>query len=312
MIIWGFGTAAIDIRIKTADYGEAYRDKLLAQNTQWMAGGSTANTLAQVCRLGGKAAWLGRLGTDRIGEMILASLEREGICTEHVILEKNSISPFNLAVYAGGEMRRVGGWLLPNCLSCLSVPQLEVLARSISKGDYLLIEVGEPEIEACIYLAETARNAGATVVLDVDLDPLRQLGSATRQIKELFSLCHVLMPNIDSMITMYPDAGAEEVMSALAAEHHCTVILSLGRLGAAYLAPPDSFARVPAVDVPVTDTVGAGDAFHGGVIYGLSLGLNIKEAVILGNVCGAHNCRTFSARDGMASRSDLKQYNFDL
>ncbi|MBQ4298376.1 MAG: carbohydrate kinase, partial [Clostridia bacterium] len=70
--VYGFGTAAVDFRIRTADFGDLYKDKLLAQTCAEMGGGALANFLSQVSRLGGRTAFLGKLGRDPMGEKIVS------------------------------------------------------------------------------------------------------------------------------------------------------------------------------------------------------------------------------------------------
>ena len=70
-VVYGFGSAAVDFRIRTADYGDLYKDKLLAQTWAEMGGGAVANFLSQVSRLGVKTSFLGKLGNDVIGKRII-------------------------------------------------------------------------------------------------------------------------------------------------------------------------------------------------------------------------------------------------
>ena len=135
--VWGFGTAAIDIRIRTAEYGELYKDKLLAQESVWMGGGSTANFLVQTARLGQSVGWLGKLGRDPIGIKIKTMLENEAVNCKNIIFDEKLISPFNLAVYAGENRRRVGGFLLPNSMDMINEDDIRVLTGVLSEGDYV-------------------------------------------------------------------------------------------------------------------------------------------------------------------------------
>ena len=96
-VIFGFGSAALDFRIRTADLGPEYRAKLLARETALLGGGAVANALVQVSRLGGDAAFLGKLGGDWIGERIVAGLESEGVDCSATIMDPMECSPFNVA-----------------------------------------------------------------------------------------------------------------------------------------------------------------------------------------------------------------------
>jgi sugar/nucleoside kinase (ribokinase family) len=304
--IWGFGSAAIDLRIRTADFGESYRDKLLARETRWLGGGSTANTLVQVARLGGSAGWLGKLGTDSIGKAIEDSLSTEGIDLAALIRDPAALSPFNLAAYAGAGRRRIGGFLMPNCLGDIGWQDLEHFITFISPGDWLLIEVGEIPLPVCSRFAGMACQAGAKVVVDVDLDPVAQCGSTPDEVSRLFSHCDLLMPNHQSMQSLYPGIDGSGLLDVLHERYGTCVIVSEGAEGSRAVDSEGRHIHIPAPKVEVVDTVGAGDAFHGGVIFGLSQGRDLEQSIRMGTICGAHNCTCFGAREGMIRKEELR------
>ena len=308
--IWGFGTAAVDIRIKTADYGKDYTEKLLAQESKWFGGGSTSNFLVQAVRLGGEAGWLGNLGVDKIGSAVRGMLEGEGIDCGSVIVNNDAISPFNVAIYAGDAMRRVGGFLLPNCMRTFTQQDLAALCGKIAPDDWVLIEVGEIPVPVCTQMAKMVGEKGAHIVVDVDLDPIKQCGAAPEDVAALFAACEYIMPNLSAMRSLYPSGNAEEIAKALYDTYRRTVIVSMGEAGSALYDRRGIFAMIQSVKVDAVDTVGAGDAFHGGVVFGLSKQLPVERAMLLGNICGAHNCKTFGARDGMLRREELADYKF--
>jgi sugar/nucleoside kinase (ribokinase family) len=306
--IWGFGSAAIDLRISTAEFGEGYRDKLLARQTRWLGGGSTANTLVQVARLGSQAGWLGKLGTDSIGKAIEDSLSTEGVDLAALIRDPTALSPFNLAAYAGAGRRRIGGFLMPNCLGDIGGQDLDHFITFISPGDWLLIEVGEIPLPVCSIFAGMACQSGARVVMDVDLDPVAQCGSTKDEVSDLFSHCELLMPNHQSMQSLYPGIDGSGLLDLLHERHGTAVIVSEGAEGSKAIDSTGKHFHVPAISVDVVDTVGAGDAFHGGVILGLSQGRSFEQSIELGTICGAHNCKSFGAREGMIRKEELQVF----
>jgi len=308
--IWGFGTAAIDIRLKTAEYGEQYKDKLLAQESVWMGGGSTSNFLVQAARLGCETGWFGKLGEDAVGAAIQEMLKAEKVDLSATVISPDLISPFNVAVYAGEHRRRIGGFLLPNAMAQINDADIERYVSALEEGDCVLVEVGEIPLETCISFCRAAKAKGAVLVLDVDLDPIKQCGGSIEQTKALFAAVDYLMPNINSLKTMYPELEANEVTGALAKEYGCVTISTLGDKGAAWAAGDGVAHTVPGLVIEPLDTVGAGDAFHGGFVAGLGMGLDVEKAVMLGNVCGAHNCLTFGARNGMIYKEELEKYGF--
>lgn len=297
--LWGFGTAAVDFRIITADYGENYRDKLVAQQTYSLGGGAAANCLVQAARLGGKVGWIGKLGQDKIGKQIIKLLSDEGIDCSNAVFSDEEISPFNVAVYAGKNRRRVGGFLLPNSLATLTSDEIEVFSLAMQSGDWLMIEIGEIPVKHCIELARIAKVRGVKVALDVDLDPVFQCNASAKDVEILFSLADLLIPNINSLKSMYDIKEPEILCETLFSRYNVPVVITAGDKGAYYIEDDGVLCHEKALSVQVTDTVGAGDAFHGGLLFALTCNKPLSEAVRMGTATAAVNCTVFGAREGM-------------
>jgi sulfofructose kinase len=306
--IYGFGTATIDFRLITAELGEAYREKLLAQQTLAMGGGAVANCLCQISRLGGSASWLGKLGQDWIGTKIVALLEEEGVDCTHICYDSACCSPFNIAAYAGERRRRIGGFLIPNSLGELNAEDIERFAAPMKTGDWLVVEVGETRIDDILHLVSLAQAKGIRIAVDVDLDPIVQCAMDTAKIEKLFVMAGLLMPNRAAMQTLFPEENARELVQALSTRYACDIVVTAGADGCFFQNKNmDEPQRQPAFPTQAVDTVGAGDAFHGGLLFGLSQKFSLEKSVKLASFCGAYNCRTFGARAGMLQKEQLQQ-----
>jgi sugar/nucleoside kinase (ribokinase family) len=311
MTLFGLGTATLDLRISTADLGPEYRAKLLARSTETFGGGAAANALYQAALLGARTEWLGRLGRDTLGTMIADDLRTHRIGTTHVVRTAGALSPFNLAVYAGEHQRRIGGFLLPNCLADLRGDEVERFAGAVGPDDWVLVEVGEIPLpivlDFCTAVKEAA-DGGASIVLDVDLDPLAQCVGGTRELmKKLFTIVDYVLPNRDAMTTLYQGLDAAALTATIAADSGTPVATTAGPDGCYYTDEHGEVKHAPSVRVDVVDAVGAGDAFHGGFVWSLMTGGTPSEAVHTGCLCGAANCRAFGARTGMVDAASLEQ-----
>jgi sugar/nucleoside kinase (ribokinase family) len=302
--VFGFGSAAVDFRIQTAAFVAEYRDKRLAQKTELIGGGAVANALVQVARLGGKAHWLGKLGDDFIGGVILRSLDAEGVDCTGVLVDETVCSPFNLAVYTGDCKTRFGGFLLPNSLASLTDGELRRLASFIEAGDYVLVEIGEVPLDICMRFISLAKQRRAVVALDVDLDPVFQCQGSSSEVTSLFSMVDLLMPNCHSLNSIYPGRAPSELVINLWTDFGKTAIVSAAEFGVFYNIGSEVYHQ-SSFDTQVVDTVGAGDALHGGVTFALSAGFSLPEAVRLGARCGAMACSAAGARGGMPTAEAL-------
>ena len=306
--LFGLGTATLDFRITTADLGADYRAKLLARETLVLGGGAIANSLHQAAILGTSTQWLGRLGKDSVGRRIMSDLTDCRVAADLVVLDDEGISPFNVAVYAGENRRRVGGFLLPNCLAEIAEADIDYWCQAFRAGDWCLVEIGEIPLPRVLAFCRRIRDLEVRVVLDVDLDPILQCkGGSPELVADLVGCCDILLPNYEAMQSLYPNLGPEEMTGGIHQDYGCSVALTAGPAGCFYTDRGSVTRRKPP-DVEVVDTVGAGDAFHGGFVWALMNGAGLSEAVDTGNACGAANCRVFGAREGMLDADALEAF----
>jgi sulfofructose kinase len=308
-MLFGLGTATIDLRIGTADFGPEYRAKLLARTTRMLGGGAAANALHQAALLGASTEWLGRLGRDTIGRIILEDLKAARVGTSRVVAVDGALSPFNLAVYAGPANRRVGGFLLPNCLADVTQSDMDLWAAAPKGGDWCLVEAGEIPLPIVLEFCTRVRRSGVHVLLDIDLDPVAQcVGGSRRLVEDLMRSADYVLPNRDAMAGLYPGLDAKELTEAIRRDCGRPVVTTAGSDGCYCAAAEGSIVHVEAPTVEVVDTVGAGDAFHGAFAWALMDGQTFVEAVHAGSLCGAANCTAFGARAGMLDRRGYEEF----
>ena len=72
------------------------------------------------------------------------------------------------------------------------------------------------------------------------------------------------------------------------------------------LAEPAGEVRVPGFAVSPVDTVGAGDAFNGGLAALLAAGAPIEEALLVANAAGALTCTRRGAVDALPTRAEVE------
>jgi sugar/nucleoside kinase (ribokinase family) len=304
----GFGTATLDYRIRTADLGIDYTEKLLARDVDVFGGGATANCLVQASRLGADAVWLGKLGRDGLAETIVGQLEAEGIDCSRVLYDPSTGSPFNLAVYAGQQRRRVGGYLLANSLACLTDKDINVLASAVSPEDWVIVEIGEIPLESVLLFCRQAKDRGARLAVDVDLDPVRQCGADQAVVEEIFGLQDLIMANRQALGSVYTADTAQELVRILRRTSAAKIAVTAGADGCYFAPYGRAVGHLAAIPVQVVDPVGAGDAFHGGLLYALATGQVFEQALDIGTRCAALNCLVFGAREGMPNLADLERF----
>ena len=168
----------------------------------------------------------------------------------------------------------------------------------IAESD-VVMTVLEVPTSAAARAMELGRKHGKTTILNPA--PARALPTS------IFGSVDYLTPN-ESELRILLDLPADDPRSSreLAAELRRrgvrNVVTTLGRDGAMILTDTLD-VRVPAIEVEVTDTTGAGDAFNSGFCVALAEGRDLVEAVRFGVVCGGLACTRLGVIPSLPDRA---------
>ena len=287
-------------------------------------GGCPTNISVGTRRLGLRPALLTAVGEDQVGNFILHFLRREGIETRFIPRKPGRRSS---AVVLGIEPpdRFPLTYYRDNCAD-IALTIDDALSAPLADCRALLITgtglSKEPSRSATLFAAESARQAGASVVLDIDYRPdqwdeQRAFGVTLRSALRLVDI--VIGTEDEINAAMLADSAQvsiahSQVSDARVLGDSDAAILQILRLGPRVLAQKrgESGSRihlaqsdydvqridVPGFTVEVQNILGAGDAFASGFLYGFVKGWNWYQAARLGNACGAilvtkHGCANF-------------------
>jgi sugar/nucleoside kinase (ribokinase family) len=272
-------------------------EKINVARTEIHAGGVTGNNLTQVARLGASAGWLGLIGDDESGRLITKAFAEDGLDLSGVETIKGEQSTFTwIPVDARGE-RCI--YMFPNVNGRLSAEQVRSrFAPHIKSAKHFHTEASQlplPPIQAGM---QVAREAGLRVIFDLDVAPSyfahAKLGSEKNLISAL-QLVDVLKPCKAAAREITGETDYEKMAVKLLALGPKVVAVTMGADGA-LIASAGKMAYVPAFKVKVVDTTGAGDAFMGGLSYGLLQGWDHRRVGLFANACAAICCTKVGAR----------------
>jgi sugar/nucleoside kinase (ribokinase family) len=202
--------------------------------------------------------------------------------------------------------------MFPNVLVRLSESDVtESHAAYIAQARVLHTEICALPLAPVARAMEIAREAGVTTVFDLDVSPrhfIEEAGLGTRQMLEhVLSLTDVLVPcKAAALELLEEDGDLIESAGRLLRYGPQAVVITLGAEGSLYVDRDRSFTT-RGFPVGAVDTTGAGDAFHGGLIYGLLQGMKMEGACELANACGAYCCTGLGARH-MATLSEIRVF----
>ncbi len=295
----GFGLNAVDQLIVVPEY-PAFDAKMRLIEHKQSAGGQTATAMVALQRLGLATSYAGRFGSDALGHFGLASLENEGVNLEFAEVVEGARNQMAFIIIDARNGERTIIWDRDERLTYK--PDEAPIALA-SQGKVLHMDAHDPP--ACARLARGARETGTIVSADID---------------NIYEGLPELLPSIDVLITSreFPHrlTGIKDEHASLVelkARYGCALVgMTMGRRGAMIYCD-SQFLESPAYEVPggCRDTTGAGDAFHGGFLFGLLSGEDIEMSLKLANATAALKCRALGARTSLPTLDELKSFLTD-
>jgi 2-dehydro-3-deoxygluconokinase len=277
-------------------------------------GGSESNVAIGAARLGQSAAWIGRVGNDEFGQMILATLRREGVDVTAAVTDPSAPTAIMLKERRTAEIARVsyyrkdyaGSRLRPEDLDGELIGSARVLhVTGITLG------LGTTARDAAYAAVETARARGVLVSFDFNYrTALWSREEAASEFRAMSSLADLIFAGEDELAIVDRAAGTVDAARELAGENR-QVVIKRGKLGAICVTR-DAIHEQPAFAVRAVDSVGAGDAFVAGYLTGLLAGADITERLSQACAAGAFAVTVVGDWEGAPSRDDLALLTFDV
>jgi len=281
------GSAALDIygsleRLPSAD------ETVYVEETGRYAGGMGANVASALARLKIPVAFVGKIGNDSIGRVLLNNLVKNGVDVSNVtIAALRSLRTLILQDNKGGR------WLM-----ALGSAESAISIAKPSEMDWNLVDksqvvyIGEVFVEMASTIANYAKNKKKTVVYRPGLPYLR---FGVEKLQDVLEHVGVFIMN-DVGWNALQEASKSSLKSPaeLLKCGPSTVIITKGEEGCSVYVSKNSYAMpIPASlrgRFKIVDTTGAGDSFSAGLIKGLLEGWELKKAISFGQAVAYVKC----------------------
>ncbi len=259
-------TALGEVLIDFTPYGTSEGGQALFEQNP---GGAPANVLAAVARLGGTAAFIGKVGDDMHGKLLKETLEKEGIDVTGLIEDPDYFTTLAFVSLKNGERsfsfaRKPGA---DTQLRKEEVP-MEVLQNTKIFHCGSLSLTDEPARSATIYAVEEAKKAGALISYDPNYRPLLWSSEeeAKKYMRSMIPYADIMKISDEETALLTDHEDPREAADALLAQGVGCVVVTLGGDGA-LLKTGKIEVQEKGRECAVVDTTGAGDSFWGGLLY---------------------------------------------
>lgn len=250
--------------------GETVFDILFKNNqpVKAMPGGSVFNSIISLGRIGIGASFVSEVGDDRVGHLILSHLRDSGVDASAVCCFQGGKSPLALAFL---NERNDAEYLF---YKDYPSNRLEVDFPKIEPGDVVLYGsyfVLNPVLRAKTKaFLEYAHESGALLFYDINFrqNHVNERIKLAEAIIENLEFADIVRGSADDFRHLYEMTDAEKIYKEKI-KFYCPSFIFTSGDGEVKLFTKDAVSSYPVKKVNVVSTVGAGDNFNAGVVYGL-------------------------------------------
>jgi len=263
-------------------------------------GGSACIFACQTSKLGLKTAGIGSIGADSFGQFMVECWKKDGVDTSH-IRSNDAKTALTLCLNKTGGDRSILTYMgAMDTVQGSWIEELLPQTKHLHICSYYLLKSLQSQYPAIL---RKAKELGVTVSLDTNWDPDKVWDGG---IKEILPYVDIFLPNENELMLI---TGKNNVEDALryAGEMVPTIAVKCGEDGA-YAYCKGTIYKHDAMKITVADTVGAGDSFNGGFIYGFLSGLSMDECLKAGTTCGSLNASKSGGTAGQPNLEMLKKY----
>lgn len=270
-------------------------ESLIAHSFETQPGGKGGNQAVAAARMGAGVSIIGKVGSDRFGEILKEKLDLAGVDTGGICVAAGVGTGVAVPIVLDDGENAI--LAIPQANLALSPADVEACRSRIESAAMLLVQF-EVGMEATLAAARIARAASVPLMLN----PAPLAPHPT----ELLALPAIVVANALEAATLAPSAAGvhRDELRLLAPPGGCSVV-TLGAAGAVAF-DGSAIAGVAPFSVRSVDSVGAGDAFCGVLAVALSEGTPLFEAVRFANAAGALATTRRGAQAALPHRHEVE------
>jgi ribokinase len=294
----GFGALNVDRLFKVNRIAAAEEESFVVDYSE-TCGGSAANTIVGLARLGCTVGFIGKVASDAEGKKMVNDFRRERVNTEGVTVAKKGRSG-KVIGFVGRRGERAL-YVDAGVNDEIDLDEIDSSYVSNTKFLHLTSFVGNRPFETQKKLVQRLPK---NVKVTLDPGALYARIGLTR-LKPIIDRTSVIMPNAGELALITGKTDYKAGARLLTSKGLEVVAVKLGKKGC-YITHRKKSYMVKPFKVKVVDTTGAGDAFDAGFIYGLLSGKSLQDAGKIGNFVASRCITAMGARDGLPTLDELE------
>ena len=263
-------------------FPEMGKEKIGQQMTLTL-GSSSAIFASNLSSLGAKVAFLGKIGRDAFGDLVLSSLQAKKVDTSMIIQDESLATGATIVLNFGYDRAMVTH---PGAMEHLSYDEISIdqlkQAKHLHFSSYFLQPGLKPDVGR---LFKQAKELGLTTSFDAQWDPAEKWDL---DLPNVLPYVDVFLPNEVEALYLSRQKTLSAALDKLATLGNI-IVVKLGEKGSISRQGDSIFEADAFLNKNIVDAIGAGDSFNAGFIAKFVQGKTVKECQIFGNLMGAIN-----------------------
>jgi sugar/nucleoside kinase (ribokinase family) len=275
------GELNVDLILNDIEKFPEIGKEVLAHGMTLALGSSSAIFASNISSLGAKVAFLGKIGRDKFGEVVIESLKASNVDVSMVKVDEQVMTGATVIL---NVLEDRANTTYPGAMDFLTIDDITAddlkKARHLHFSSYFL----QPGMwNGLGKLFRLARELGLTTSFDMQWDP-KELWKI--DIEEILPYVNVFLPNEKELKFL---TGKEDLNEAIEfiKKFTDTLVIKRGNKGSIVVHQDKLSDLAPFLNENVVDAIGAGDSFNAGFIFKYIQGENLTECQKFGNLAGA-------------------------
>jgi sugar/nucleoside kinase (ribokinase family) len=271
--------------------------------------GASAITISTAARLGLSTGFVGIVGKDFFGEMVLRRMRSDGVDLTHVEIVDSMMTGIAFVMYNGDGSRKYN-YVIDYSKADLGVERLD--PQGFEKAKWIHTNgtmLGDKSIwkEYGRRIIERTLEGGGSLSFDSNFRPeLMDMGACRRLYEPFIRMSRHFMPSEEEILAYFDTeslAGAIDAALAMGPEIVC---VKCGSKGCVVASASEGPLAIPGFSVDCADPTGAGDSFNAGFIFARERGLSLHDSAVLANAVGAFAVSKLGPMEGCPYPEQLK------
>lgn len=293
------GELNVDLILDEIEQFPEVGKEVLAHRMTLTLGSSSAIFASNISNLGARVAFLGKIGKDKFGEVVLESLQKNKVDTSMIKIDKHFGTGATVILNFDEDRANT---TYPGAMDNLTIDDISDEDLSKAKHLHFSSYFLQPGMWGNLgELFRKAKNLGLTTSFDMQWDPQE---TWKLDIIDVLPYVDVFLPNEKELMFLTGKSNLDEAID-LIKKYTNVLVIKRGNKGSMVHFQDQLKDLSPFLNEQVVDAIGAGDSFNAGFIFKFINGNDITECQKYGNLTGAVST---TASGGTAAFEDYENF----